>query len=201
MNDIDLQVVCRGIKQGNASDFKTLFYAYFPRLLFYACRFVDKETGEDTVQDVFMYVWENRERLVMGDSFVSFLYESVYNKVLNILKHEKMKTEKYAEMEVRQKALHYFSPHDNPVFERLILHEQYDELKAAVDRLPERGKLCIRMCYLQGLKTKEIAQILQISPRTVETHLYTSLKTLRKIFKEEDKMLLLAACSFFSLMF
>ena len=80
-----------------------------PRLLFYACRFVDKETGEDVVQDVFMHVWENRERLVMGDTFVSFLYESTYNKVLNILKHEQVKTEKHAEMEVRQRALHYFS--------------------------------------------------------------------------------------------
>ncbi len=47
-----------------------------------------------------MHVWENRERLVMGDAFVSFLYESTYNKVLNILKHEQVKTEKHAEMEV-----------------------------------------------------------------------------------------------------
>ncbi|MDI9605717.1 MAG: RNA polymerase sigma-70 factor [Bacteroidota bacterium] len=199
MNNIKLQAVCRGIKHGNEGDFKTLFHAYFPRLLFYACRFVYKETGEDVVQDVFMHVWENRERLVMGDTFVSFLYESTYNKVLNILKHEQVKTEKHAEMEVRQRALHYFSPYDNPVFERIIHHERYDELSAAIDKLPEKGKLCIRMSYLQGLKTKEIARILQISSRTVETHLYTSLKTLRKMFKEEDKMLLLAACSFFSL--
>ena len=199
MNNIELQAVCWGIKNGNESDFKALFHAYYPRLLFYACRFVDKETGEDVVQDVFMHVWENRERLVMDEAFVSFLYESIYNKVLNILKHEQVKTEKHAEMEVRQRALHYFSPYDNPIFDSIIHHEQYDELKAAIDKLPEKGKLCIRMSYLQGLKTKEIAKILQIYLRTVETHLYTSLRMLRKMFDEEDKMLLLAACSFFSL--
>ncbi len=145
------------------------FHAYFPRLLYYACRFVDKETGEDIVQDVFIYVWENRENIVMEDSFISLLYEMVYNRALNVLKHRQVKTERHAEMEIMQKALDYFSPYDNPVFERIINHEQYEELKTAIAKLPEKGRLCIRMSYLQGLKAKEIAQILQISPRTVET--------------------------------
>lgn len=174
------------------------FHAYFPRLLYYACRFVDKETGEDIVQDVFIYVWENRENIVMEDSFISLLYEMVYNRALNVLKHRQVKTERHAEMEIMQKVLDYFSPYDNPVFERIINHEQYEELKTAIAKLPEKGRLCIRMSYLQGLKAKEIAQILQISPRTVETHIYKSMKILREMFNNEDNLFLLLSCIYFS---
>ena len=53
MNEDDLRLVFQGIKKGDEGDFKAFFHAYFPRLLYYACRFVDKETGEDIVQDVF----------------------------------------------------------------------------------------------------------------------------------------------------
>lgn len=200
MNKDNLKLVCQGIKKGNEKDFKAFFHTYFPRLLYYACRFVDKETGEDIVQEVFMYVWEHRENITMGDSFISFLYEMVYNKALNVLKHRQVKTERHAEMEIMQKALDYFSPYDNPVFERIINHEQYEELKTAIDKLPEKGKLCIRMSYLQGLKVKEIAQILQISPRTVETHLYKSVKALREIFNNEDNLFLLLSCIYFSVL-
>jgi RNA polymerase sigma-70 factor (ECF subfamily) len=201
MNTDDLKLVYLGIKKGNEKDFKVFFYTYFPRLLYYACRFVDKETGEDIVQDVFAYVWENRKNIAMEDSFISFLYEMVYNKALNVLKHQQVKTEKHAEIEIMQKALNYFSPYNNPVFERIINHEQYEELKTAIDKLPEKGRLCIRMSYLQGLKVKEIAQILQISPRTVETHLYKSIKTLRKTFNNEDNILLLFSCIYFSTLY
>jgi len=200
MSNADLKHICRRIKEGNEGDFKQFFYTYFPRLLYYACRFVDKETGEDIVQEVFIYVWENRENIIMEDSFLSFLYEMVYNKALNVLKHQQVKTEKHAEIEIMQKALNYFSPYNNPVFERIINHEQYEELKTAIDKLPEKGRLCIRMSYLQGLKAKEIAQILQISPRTVETHLYKSIKTLRKKFNNEDNMFLLLSCIYFSVL-
>lgn len=159
---------------------------------------MDKETGEDIVQDVFIYVWENRENIVMEDSFISLLYEMVYNRALNVLKHRQVKTERHAEMEIMQKALDYFSPYDNPVFERIINHEQYEELKTAIAKLPEKGRLCIRMSYLQGLKAKEIAQILQISPRTVETHIYKSMKILREMFNNEDNLFLLLSCIYFS---
>ncbi len=197
MNEDDLRLVFQGIKKGDEGDFKAFFHAYFPRLLYYACRFVDKETGEDIVQDVFIYVWENRENIVMEDSFISLLYEMVYNRALNVLKHRQVKTERHAEMEIMQKALDYFSPYDNPVFERIINHEQYEELKTAIAKLPEKGRLCIRMSYLQGLKAKEIAQILQISPRTVETHIYKSMKILREMFNNEDNLFLLLSCIYF----
>lgn len=183
METIDLLSVCRGIQGGDKKAFKTLFYTYFPRLLYYACRFVDKEAGEDIVQDVFVYVWENRRNIVMGASFPSFLYKITYNKVINVLKHRRIKFEKQLEIGMMQKALAYYSPYDNPVFDKDLLNGEFELLRNAVNRLPEKGRLCIQMRYVQGLSVNEIAGILHLSPRTVETHLYKSVKAMREMYR------------------
>ncbi len=187
MNDIALKEIYSGVKKGNKQAFKVLFDTFFVRLLFYACRFVDEETGKDIVQDVFIYVWENKEDIVMGDSFVSFLYEIVYNKAVNILRHNKVKEKNLAEIQMIQKVQDYFSPYNNPAFEQLINDENYEKMKTAIDDLPERGKQCIRMSYMQGLTAKEISKILNISPRTVETHIYNSIKLLREMFNKNQE--------------
>lgn len=184
MNEIELKEIYTGIKNGDKQAFKFFFDIFFIRLLFYACRFVDKETGEDIVQDVFMYIWEKKEDIVMEDSFISFLYEMVYNKSINILNHNKVKEKNIAQIRMLQKAQEYFSPYDNPVFDQLINNDNYENIKTAIDNLPERGKQCIQMSYMQGLTAKEISEILKISPRTVETHIYNSIKSLREIFNK-----------------
>ncbi len=186
MSGLELKEIYSGIKNGNKQAFNIFFDAFFVRLLYYACRFVDEKTGEDIVQDAFMHIWENRSDLVMGDSFISYLYEMVYNKSINVLRHEKVKEKNLAKIKMIQKAQEYFSPYDNPMFEQLIHDENYEFVKKAIENLPERGKQCIQMSYMQGLTAKEISKILNISPRTVETHIYNSIKSLRDMFKKDQ---------------
>ena len=176
----NLNDIYTGIKRGSQSDFRILFDTYFPHLLFYACRFVDKEKAEDIVQDVFVWVWENREKVEMGDRFISFLYESVHHKVLNVIERDKMIKTKHTQIEIAEKALEYFSLQDIPG-ETILEEERFLQLRQAIEKLPEKGRECVKMSYLYGMKTKEIADLLAISPRTVETHVYKSLKTLREI--------------------
>lgn len=199
MENKQLVHIYRGIKEGNRYDFQSFFNMYFPRLLYYAQRFVEKTTAEDLVQDVFVYVWENRKKLEMGESFISFLYESVYHKALNVIRREKMIASRHDQLEMAHRALRYFTPYDNPVFEKLIHDENYEALQKAIEELPERGRMCIKMTYLHGMKIKEVAELLRISSRTVEAHLYTSIKTLRQHFHRKDKSLLILALVYFSL--
>lgn len=169
-----------GIKRGSQSDFRILFDTYFPPLLFYACRFIDKEKAEDIVQDVFVWVWENREKVEMGDRFISFLYESVHHKALNVIERDKMIKTKHAHIEIAEKALEYFSL-QNFQPDKGTEDELHEKLLQAIEELPEKGRMCVEMSYMYGMKSKEIANLLKISPRTVETHLYKSLKALREI--------------------
>lgn len=178
MNNQKLQILYTAIKQGSHEDFKIFFDTYFPHLVYYACRFIEKERAEDIVQDVFVWVWENKERVEMGDSFVSFLYQSVHNKILNLIKRDRMLDEKHAQIEISNKALEYFSS-QNDFIDDIDEENRISELQKAIEKLPERGKMCIKLSYMYGLKAKEIAKLLNISPRTVEAHLHLSIKKLR----------------------
>ncbi len=177
----DLNTLLEGLKEGKESDFKELFDCYFPHLVYYACRFTDKDKAEDIVQDVFVWVWLNRDNIEFGKSFMSFLRQSVYNKAINHIKREKMIQTHHAAIEISEKAIEYFA--DDDVLEKIANEEKYSKINNAIDQLPEQPKICLKMSYIQGMKASEIAEILDLSPRTVETHLYNGLKALRKSLK------------------
>ena len=56
-----------------------------------------------------------------------------------------------------------------------------DQLDYAIEQLPDVRKKVFTLSYLEGYSTKDIASELNISPRTVENHLYRAVKALRKI--------------------
>lgn len=188
MDNNNLVNVCRKIKEGDELAFNQLFNTYFKDLIFYGCRFVDIETAEDIVQDVFVYIWENKSTIDMGDSFIPYLYKLVYNKSLNIIKH--MKIRDMTANNIAEKALDYYSPYKDNVLEELISSEQNEVLKEAINQLPEKGRQCVIMKYFKQLKVKDIAVALEVSPRTVETHLYRSLKAMHGIISEKSVFLI-----------
>jgi RNA polymerase sigma-70 factor (ECF subfamily) len=67
------------------------------------------------------------------------------------------------------------------VDKRLIEQEQLEAIYQAIDKLPQKSKEVFRLSYIHGKKNCEISELLSISIRTVENHLYKSLQELRKI--------------------
>lgn len=179
MLEKDLKLVYNGIKRGNQADFKLFFDTLFPHLTFYACKFVGKDKAEDIVQDVFVWVWENKNNIEMGDSFISFLYQSVYNKLLNTIERDKMIDQKHALIELAHKKMMYYDE-EHTKWEENVTEQRIQNILEKIEELPEKGKLCLKMRYIQGMKSKEIAEILGISPRTVDTHIHNSIKALKK---------------------
>ena len=123
-----------------------------------------------------IYIWENRSKIEMGNRFISFIYKLVYNKSLNVIRQIKIIDK--AAKEIAEKSLDYYSPYKSKVIEKMISSEQSRVLMEAINSLPKKGRQCINMKYIRQMKIKDIAIALDISPRTVETHLYRSLKTL-----------------------
>ncbi|MCB6307851.1 RNA polymerase sigma factor, partial [Parabacteroides merdae] len=50
------------LKKGNREAFNSVFRYYYPRIMAYVASIVEQKAAEDIVQDVFLYVWENREK-------------------------------------------------------------------------------------------------------------------------------------------
>lgn len=161
--------------------YKALFRRYYPNLLFYATRLIGDEEAEDVVQDVFVELWKRKDSMEIGEQIQAFLYRAVYTRSLNVLKHRIIK-EKYSSAmeEINQKRAEFYQPHEsNEIIKRIEDRELRQEIYSAINELPDKCKEVFKLSYLHDMKNKEIADVLGVSLRTVEAHMYKALKLLR----------------------
>jgi RNA polymerase sigma-70 factor (ECF subfamily) len=134
-------------------------------------KFQDLESAEDVVQESFIKLWHNCEKV----SFIkakSFLFTIANNMFLNIKKHEKIVRE--FEKKSNQSKYNSISP------EYIMIEEEYaQKLENAINALPEKQKEVFRMSRIEKLKYHEIADKLQVSVKTVEKRMSDALRFLR----------------------
>lgn len=160
--------------------YKSLFHRHYPSLLFYATRLVGEEEAEDVVQDVFVEIWKRKDSIEIGDQIQAFLYRSVYTRALNVLKHRTIQDGYCAAMEeINQRRAEFYQPDNNEVIQRIEDRELRKEINDAINELPDKCKEVFKLSYLHDMKNKEIADVLGVSLRTVEAHMYKALKYLR----------------------
>lgn len=158
--------------------FQTLFKKYYSAMCSFARQFLfDSEMAEETVQEIFVKIWEKREQLNIETSVKHYLFRSVRNHCLNLLQHEKIKKQyaskileaNHAEIDPEQ----YF-----------IEVDLLKRIERSIDSLPPKRKEIFRLSREQGMKYKEIADTLNISIKTVEAQMGLALKHLRDELKD-----------------
>jgi RNA polymerase sigma-70 factor (ECF subfamily) len=168
-----------GIVEGDEMAFEGLFKSHFAELTVYATRFVeDMENAEEIVQDIFFNLWNNRLKLNINTSIKAYLYTTVRNTCLNLIKHKKVES-KYREHFSRQLHEDELQPED-----WMDGNELQDKITATIEKLPPERKKVFMMSRFDNLKYKEIAEKLEISVKTVENQMGKALKFLREELKE-----------------
>lgn len=169
----ELQLI-KNIQQGNHQAFEQLFKSYFQYLVHFAWRYVESNAiAEDLVQEVFSKIWENQETWIITGSLRSYLRKSVANQALNYLKHKKLE-EKYDKEWMKEKALPPLE------FEEHMRNKQIvAAISQAVEELPRRSKMTFELRYNNGLTYFEIAKVMGVSIKTVESQMTIILKKLR----------------------
>ena len=183
---IDEKSLVERLKNGDQIAFELLFHYYYPGLVMYSMQFIpDRAEAEEIVQDFFVTLWQKHHLLLASESVKSYFFVSVKNKSLNFLKHEKIE-ESYINRlnELSDNHLVY-----NP--DIYLETELKDKINKAVGTLPPKCREVFIMSRFRGMKNEEIAQELQISKRTVETHISQALSILRNELKEYAGLLLL----------
>jgi RNA polymerase sigma factor (sigma-70 family) len=144
------------------------------------------ETAEDIVQEVFIKIWANREALTEVENFGGYIRVLTINKTKDELKK--------AAVSIRneQESLKDWSELDFATEQNIISKHSGSYIDMLIDRLPKQQKLVYRMFYVDGLKQKEIAKELNISPLTVKVHLREALKTLKSILNTKGSLPLLS---------
>lgn len=167
------------MKEKGYKQFEKIYRELSPTLILYARKYVDAASAEDIVQNIFLKVWKKSDLLDWSEKLKSYLFQSVKNSCLDYLKHQKVKANhtELITIELKEEEIEYNSTIN--IFDK---DERLTKLYAELDNLPPRCKDIFKMYYFEEKKSNEIANLLDISPRTVETQLYRALKQLRNAF-------------------
>ena len=166
------------------SEFEQLYEKYAPGLIFYAGKFVDDQTAEDVVHDVFLKIWNSETVMIFNDGIKSYLFSAVQNTCLDLLKHQAVHDD-YMSKAIRDLKIEELTTGEN-MLDNLIEREQINAVYKEIDRLPEKCREVFTLAYLEEKKNVEIAEQLNISVRTVEAHIFKALKILRNVLKEKQ---------------
>jgi len=154
------------------SAYKELFVQLYNPLLLFAASFVkSKESAEEIVSDVFMAIWEKRKRIDSISNLRVYLYVAVKNSAINYLaRQNKLVTTNIGEMDLEPESI-YFNPE-----QLLITAEMSRRVKEIVDQLPPKCKIIFKLVKEDELKYREVAEILNLSIKTVENQLSIALR-------------------------
>lgn len=165
-------------KCNDTKAFKDIYVAYYNRLFKLALHITKSEQySEEIVSDVFLAIWQNREKLLSISSFELYLYKSVKNTALNYLQ----KYSKNTTQSVCISVVHYLPAHDSDPENKLVNQEIERKLQSAIDSLPEQCRIIFKLVYEDNLRYKQIAEILNLSVRTIDAQMAIARQKLRKI--------------------
>ena len=177
----------RGSRLGEFVLFQKLFEDYFRSLVTYSYRYVnDWSVGEDIVQDVFMALWINRDKIDFEEPIKPYLYRATYNRSINYLNSVSVQRRvDHADMldELIDREILSYNQHDN-----LLLKEIEEEITSFVGTLPEQRKRVFLLSREENLKNKEIALRLNIREKAVEKHITKALSDIRTHLTETGLM-------------
>jgi len=163
------------IQDGSKAAFDELFFLYYDRLLAFARQYIkQRESAEEITSELFVKIWLKRNGLSEVINPEVYLYISIKNACLNLIRSEKKRNLLFIELPGEQS---FEEPLDVNVLE-LGDKELERLLNLAVAALPEQRRIIFTLIKEQQLKSSAVAEILGISVRTVESQLYKAVKVL-----------------------
>jgi RNA polymerase sigma-70 factor, ECF subfamily len=158
-------------------EFEKLFRLHHKALHNLAYNLVrDKDIAKDIIQEVFLKLWQNRDRVEFGDQIKHYLFKATSHTALNHLRSSK-KT-----VSTEQENFDYLKA---PSGSDELLYKEFEvRVREAIERLPPKCKTIYLLSRHEGLKYQQIAETLDISIKTVENQMGIALEKLRADLKE-----------------
>jgi RNA polymerase sigma-70 factor (ECF subfamily) len=159
--------------------FKALYDRYADHMLAFAYSSLQsRDEAQDVVQDVFLNIWKNRARWELSTSLRAYLMRAVFNQAAMRRRHLRVELTAQETSPGDTDTLSEWA-HRTSADEGLKEGELADALKRAVATLSPRAQQAYRLLREQHLSYAEAAQVMGITPHTLEQHLMKALKTLR----------------------
>lgn len=172
-----LEELCRRLKASDREAFEKLFRQLREGLVRYVQSIVGHDmVAHDLVQDVFVYLWGLRETLDPSQPIKAYLYRMARNRTYRFLRDERAHAEKHAWM--KQQASDS-APHAEDLADQYDADVLAQRLRAWIGELPERQREALLLSRFHALSHREIADVMDVSPRTVNNHIMRALEYLQ----------------------
>ena len=184
-NEDEYTLISSNIRMLDEEKFSWMYVEFYPAMLAYARNFVTPDDAEEAVQDVMVWLWENRKTLEIKTSLKNYLFRAVRNCCMSRIAYGQ------AQQRLRQAIFDRIQPYyedaDNYTSEILI-----KKIEEAFSHLPESYRITFEKSRFEDKTYPEIAAELDISVKTVEYRISKALKQLRFELKEYLPMTSLA---------
>jgi RNA polymerase sigma-70 factor (ECF subfamily) len=171
-----------GLKNNDSRVFDHLFNEYYTQLQYFAERLVsNREEAQDIVIIVFRKFWSIKDNFETLNNIKAFFYITVRNQCLDFLRYRQRLNEVKKEYESHLLTADELKQSEHLIIESDLINKIYKE----VQKLPNRCREIFILTYFKGLKTKEIASVLQISESAVTTQRSLAIKYLKHAFSQE----------------
>jgi RNA polymerase sigma-70 factor (ECF subfamily) len=169
-NDLE-HIIKRIACHDDEAAFRKFFDFYVDQLLTFSNSFLHRrELAEEVVEDVFIRIWQNRASLLSIDNIQFYLYRAVRNTTLNYL----IRNKRQSYLNLEEVNIELIVTNNNPE-EIYISKEIIRQIQQLIDALPPRCKMIFLLVKEQKFKYQQVAELLNISVKTVETQMSIAL--------------------------
>lgn len=168
-------LLIHALKNGSHKAFDSIYQMYAKRLYYYSLQFTkSREDSEEIVQDVFVKLWTNREKIKQENTLCSLLFIMTKHHMINAFRAN-INRPIY---EIYVNYNHEMSIND--AHQHIEYQEFVVKFKKAIKKLPATQQKVITLSRIQQLSNREIAEKLSLSGQTVKNQLSIGLKMLKQ---------------------
>jgi len=168
------------VKLGDQKSFDLLFQKYYNNLCNYAYLFLKENAlTQEIVADVYLKIWNNKQNIEIKTSLKSYFLRSTHNEVISYLRKSRLHT---IPLDNNNDLSEIFDESPETL---LINKETCNTFKEMINDLPKQAGLVFRLHKVDGLTYKQIAEVLELSTKTVENHMGRALKMMRNMFESK----------------
>ena len=180
MSPIGLDIIINDLARNSSEKaLQELYIMYYRKMFRYVGFYVrDEEVVAEIVSDVFFALWEKRVELTDVRNFNAFIYRVAKYKALNYLRGRNLNTIDINDIPFDLFAGTTSSPEDD-----LISSETIEDINNAIEKLPSKCKLAFKLVREDGMSYKEASELLAISTKTLEVHIYRAMRKIRETMK------------------
>lgn len=181
------------IAGGNEKAFRALYDQYHNKIYSVALKLTKNDViAQDVVQEIFIKLWLNRDKLVGIEFFNAYLNTLIRNHVLNSLR-------RLANEEIfLQELIAEGQKSEGNTFDTIVYNDLRKRLYQAVSMLTPQQKKAYNFSRAEGLKHEEIATLMNVSRETVKKHITDALRSIKTHLNEDEIALMVVGILFYS---